>query len=349
MCIATSPNHLLGISCYDSPIKGVFYPIPFPRGINPIQYFIAAWHLKKLVEKIRPDLIHAHFFSSIFTLSIAKTNNFPITIGTYHGLNSPLTRGWKKKIFQILEKFTINRSSSTWLLNNEDYLYLNKNRKVNVHSTIGIGCNIKNFERDRINPITLKALKRKLKLYNSFVFIFIGRQVVHKGFALVARAFLKLHSKSYKCKLLLLGVRDSIHPTGLTSKEEEIFFSLPSVIQVGWQTNVQDYLALSNVMVFPSFREGVPVCLMEALSMGVPVITLNSRGCRDVVRNEVDGVILDDDSMDSIYRAMIRLMNNSIEYKKFSRNAFLGRDRFDRKNYVREQILIYENMIKNED
>jgi len=163
---------------------------------------------------------------------------------------------------------------------------------------------------------------------------------------LVARSFLKIQSETNKCKLLLLGVKDSIHPTGLSPRDEELFFSLSSVIQVGWQTNVQDYLALSNVMVFPSYREGVPVCLMEALSMGVPVITLNSRGCRDVVRDEVDGLILDDDSTDSVYRAMMRLMNNSVEYMKYSKNAFLGRDRFDRKHYVREQTLIYEDIKK---
>ena len=60
----------------------------------------------------------------------------------------------------------------------------------------------------------------------------------------------------------------------------------------------------------------------------------------------VDGLILDDDSMDSVYRAMMRLMNNSVEYMKYSQNAFLGRDRFDRKHYVREQTLIYEDIKK---
>ena len=346
MHIATSPDHLSGISCYNAPINGAYHPIPFPRGANPIQFLIAAWHLKKLVKKIQPDLIHAHFFSSFFTLSLITVNKFPTTLGTYHGLNSPLTSGWKKIIFQILEKFTINRSSLTWLLNNEDYLYLNKNRKVYVHSTLGIGCDIKKFEPERIDQISLNKLKLKLKLNDSFVFIFIGRQVEHKGFALVARSFLRIQSKTNKCKLLLLGVKDSIHPTGLSHKDEELLFSLSSVIQVGWQTNVQDYLSLSNVMVFPSYREGVPVCLMEALSMGVPVITSNSRGCRDVVRNKVDGLILDDDSTDSIYNAMMRLMNNSVEYMKYSENAYLGRDRFDRKHYVREQIMIYEKIRK---
>ncbi len=68
------------------------------------------------------------------------------------------------------------------------------------------------------------------------------------------------------------------------------------VILAVWQANVADWLSIADLCVFASERGGMPVCLMESLSMGVPVITANTRGCRDVVRDGVDGVVLDEPS-----------------------------------------------------
>ena len=88
----------------------------------------------------------------------------------------------------------------------------------------------------------------------------------------------------------------------------------------------------------------MPVSLMEALAMGVPVITSNSRGCRDVVRNQLDGIVLKDCTVPTLVDAMSLMMDNPSLHKKFSTNAFIDRDRFSRQHYVAEQISIYENL-----
>jgi glycosyltransferase involved in cell wall biosynthesis len=65
--------------------------------------------------------------------------------------------------------------------------------------------------------------------------------------------------------------------------EDHAYKNCAQIIDAGYTDDVASYLAISDAMVFPSQREGMPVCLMEALAMGVPVITRASRGCRDVV------------------------------------------------------------------
>ena len=104
-----------------------------------------------------------------------------------------------------------------------------------------------------------------------------------------------------------------------------------NIIRVGWKENVQDFLSISHVNVFPSEREGLPVNLMESLAMGVPVITSSSRGCREVVRHELDGVILEYNNLSELIQAMEMLIEDKERLEKFSSAALEGRDRFSRK------------------
>src|SRR5690606_19226289 len=108
------------------------------------------------------------------------------------------------------------------------------------------------------------------------VYVFIGRQTYFKGFNKVIQAFLKIYPEDKNQKLLLVGNVDNIHSTHLSPEEESILENHPGIINVGWQENVNEYLSISHINVFPSTREGMPVNLMESLSMGVPVITINS-------------------------------------------------------------------------
>ena len=345
--LATSPKHLKNINCYNEVVNGTYHPIFFARGMNPIQHIKAAIKLRKLVHDLKPDIIHAHFMSSIFAMALAKTKDFPTTIATYHGLNSPLFKGWRNKLFQLLEQYCISRTTSTWFLNKEDALFFEKKKnQINTHTSLGIGCPTAEFNPNQFSEEFKKSLKLKLGISNDdFIYIYIGRHVMHKGFASTARAFMKLNEINSNCKLLLVGIRDNLHPTGLTKKEEVKFFALDNVIQVGWQKEVQPYLAISQVMVFPSRREGVPCCLMEALTMSVPVITLNSRGCRDVVRHEIDGLVLNNDSPNTVLEAMERLFNNPRERNNYAHQAHKDSNRFDREHYVKEQLSIYKMLL----
>lgn len=146
-------------------------------------------------------------------------------------------------------------------------------------------------------------------------------------------------------KLLLVGEKDRIHPTSLKAKYERALRTDPSIIKVGWRENVQEYLALSQLNVFPSEREGLPVNLMESLAMGVPVLTINSRGCKEVVRDKVDGRVMQDFSVEALSEEMIQLQDSPELLKEYSKNALEGRNRFDRKHFVENQLSIFERLV----
>jgi glycosyltransferase involved in cell wall biosynthesis len=100
--------------------------------------------------------------------------------------------------------------------------------------------------------------------------------------------------------------------------------------------------------VFPSEREGLPVNLMESLAMGVPVVTVNSRGCREVVRHEVDGIMLDDYKTSRLVQAMTDLQNDRAKLQRFSEASLQGRERFDRKYFIKDQFEIFARLTGKE-
>jgi len=160
------------------------------------------------------------------------------------------------------------------------------------------------------------------------VFVFVGRFAQFKGFDLAVRAFLRVAAEDARLRLLLVGAPDPLHPTGLSADEERARKDCRQILDVGHQTDVRPYLLAADAMVFPSQREGFAVCLMEALAMGVPVITRDARGCREVVRDETDGLVLRDPTpRRSAMRcdgwpAMPRLR------ARFAAAALAGRERF---------------------
>jgi glycosyltransferase involved in cell wall biosynthesis len=346
--LATSRKHIARISAYRREIRCEVHDIDFPRALAPIRHYRAGKKVKDLVHKINPDIVNVHFSAALFTAMIGKDGSWPPTTGTIHGLGSPLISGWRKAIIARAEKWSTNRADEVYVLTSDDRDYLSKmapNAKVNVLDSFGIGCDLNRFNPKNIDRKKADTLKAELGIeQRDFVYVFIGRQTHFKGFDKVVKAFLKTREKHKNSKLLLVGEKDRIHPTSLRPQFEKALQTDPSIIRVGWRENVQDYLAISDLNVFPSEREGMPVNLMESLAMGVPVLTINSRGCRDVVRQNIDGRVLDDRSINALSIEMNELQENSSLLEKYAQNAVEGSGRFDREHFLEAQFGIFERL-----
>jgi lipopolysaccharide/colanic/teichoic acid biosynthesis glycosyltransferase len=325
--------------------RATMHALDFPRGMNPLHHLRAARALDALVRELKPDLIHTHFSAALFTTAVARRSHWPLTHGTYHGASFPMMRGLKRHILRFAEAWAASRFDDVWVLTPDDRKALQTaapSARVHVYRSPGIGCLLQHFHPDRVPASERAALRKELGIpADAVVFVFVGRLVDFKGFGLTVRAFLRLAAEQPNFRLLNVGPADPMHPSGLTPEEQSAREKCPQIIDVGMRKDVWRYLAISDVMAFPSQREGMPVCIMEALAMGVPVITADSRGCRDVVRDEIDGLVLRDPGVETMAAAMRRLGDDAAFRCRLGVAALADRERFSRDGYVREQVELY--------
>jgi glycosyltransferase involved in cell wall biosynthesis len=346
MALAASPRHFDAVTCYRSQPSCPFFPVSIPQGMNPRAHWNASRDLANIVRQFKPDLIHVHVGSAIFAVSLARRKGWPPIMATHHGLLGPSMQGWKGRLASMAEHWTFGRVDQICLLNGSDAEWL-KNHGVHtpahVYRSCGLGCKLEAFhpveEADTLRQQARNALGIAR---DEVVFIFVGRQVWFKGFDLTLRAFRELRHRRPGIKLLLLGEPYRVHPTGLDAHETEWMHNHPDVIRVGWVKDVAKYLAIADVNVFPSEREGMPVNLMESLAMGVPVITRNTRGCGEVVQHNQTGWLLPSRSLPDLISAMERFADESSLRLRLRTQCIAERERLDRRHWVNEQLELYQ-------
>src|SRR5690606_17651365 len=151
------------------------------------------------------------------------------------------------------------------------------------------------FNSKHFYEVQKSNLKQELGIHeNDFVFIFVGRLVSDKGINELVEAFSKICVSSSgveNIKLLLVGPLetdlDPLFPETLKEIESNI-----NILSVGFQKDVRPYFAISNALVFPSYREGFPNVVMQAGAMGLPSIVTNINGCNEIVQEKYNGIII---------------------------------------------------------
>lgn len=324
--------------------------VDIPRGFNLLQLVKASRILHKLIDEINPDLIHAHFTTGIFTAILYKRLKYEIW-GTFHGLGSVVTKGLRREIFRMIELLCFSRLNKIIVLNNLDFDFVQYSYGIKAIKgrALGLGCDINKFNPNKFNFTSRSDLKEQLYIGSHIVLTFTGRFVYFKGFDIVINAFLKLIDRHpHKFKLLLIGGIDPIHNTGLTIDKEKLIFNHPEIINIGFTDEVEKYLSITDLFIFPSKKEGIPICVTEAIAMGVPVVTFDSRGCNELVIDKFNGSLVSNNLglNDSVLAFLLEIEKLAFDknlLRKLRGNCLLDRDKLSRKNFIHEQSKWYSN------
>ncbi|RED19599.1 glycosyltransferase involved in cell wall biosynthesis [Flavobacterium cutihirudinis] len=331
-----------------------FHKIDIPRSTSIIKLIKSASKINQMIKSIKPNLVYAHFTTGIFPTVFFKKNDI-VYWGAFHGLGMNASSGVRKIMFSIVELFCFWRLDKIFTINNKDFSLVKSifKQKATKYTSCGVGCDIDKFDSSKFRELEKKVVKEELKIDDRFVITYTGRFVEFKGFDLVYKSFMKLTNEfPNKYILLLIGGKDPIHITGLTEQEELNLSENENIVQVGYTSQVEKYLAISDVFLFPSKKEGLPVCIVEALAMGLPVITLDERGNSDVVKNDFNGYLVKSMSKsEDIVKIVERikyLSQNSDVSKLFSENSLKNRSLYSRDFFISEQIKLFNDFKSNE-
>jgi glycosyltransferase involved in cell wall biosynthesis len=333
----------------DKKIK--FYYVDIPRSLNFVSQLRASFEINKLIKLINPKIIHIHFTTAIFTTLLTYTTNKKrYVIGTFHGLNSVISKGFKKLFYKIIETYSYLKLDKIVLLNNTDFKSVNSffNYKTELLKTCGLGCNLKIFDKNKYSNEYILKLKSKYKIDDHFVLGYVGRFVNFKGFHIAVKTFIEL-SKNEKVKLILIGGYDSIHPSGLNDEEKLFFLENKNIINIGFAHNVYDYLPMLDLLVFPTKKEGLPIVATESVAMGVPVICFDARGSNELIINNFNGVLIPQNKnifseINAFTREIKFLINNQNFLNSIKENTLLEREKLSRNNFVNNEIKMYHKI-----
>lgn len=319
--------NIIGISSSGNEIKDIekeegirVIEIEMTRSITPLKDLVSVYRLYKTFKKEKPFIVHTHTPKAGTVGMIAsKLAGVPHRLHTIAGLPLLEARGMKRWLLNTVEKITY--ACATKIYPNsfglQDIILSNKFTKPSKLKVIGNGSSngidIDYFNREILDSKEILALRNNLTLHNNdIVFIFVGRLVADKGVNELISAFKNICKKHNNVKLLLVGTFEQELDPLLEDILKEIE-SNNNILDVGWQTDVRLYFAVSNVLVFPSYREGFPNVVMQAGAMNLPSIVTDINGCNEIIKNNINGIIIPPKSEKELFSAMMRLIENPDE------------------------------------
>ena len=292
------------------------------KGVNPIEDLKYMFTLKSIYKNEKPDaILHFTIKPNIYGTLASKLAGVP-SINTINGLGSAIIHNnFLSKILKLMYGFSLRFSEKVLFQNNDDLDFFVSKRLVSKNKTSivpGSGVDTSSFEMIRRNSKDL-------------TFLLVARLLKDKGIYEYINAIKTLKQKGYNCKFLIGGPFDFANPSAISKNEVSQWESSELVEYIGKTNNIKEFLRLADVIVLPSYREGLSRFLIEAASSSKPIITTNVAGCKDVVDDNINGYLCevkDDKSLASCIEKMLLLPENDLNLMR-QHSKRIAKERFD--------------------
>lgn len=320
--------------------------VPMERKISPIKDLISLFRLVKLFHKEKPTMVHSLTpKAGLLAMIAAWLCRVPVRIHTFTGLVFPTAKGIKQKILIATDRLTcrcatfINPEGEGVKRDLTKYHITEKPLNIIGNGNIS-GIDLETFSRsEKIMDAAEKIRKEGLT-----TFCFVGRIVSDKGINELVAAFEELHEKYPATRLLLVGTLEDSDPL---KQETLVAINNNQAIEfAGWQTDIRPYLAASDIFVFPSYREGFPNVVLQAGAMGLPAIVTDINGSNEIIKEGVNGTIIEPRDKEQLKNAMERVLTDEKLRKKFASNArAVIASRYEQKKMWEALRAIYRSLI----
>ncbi|UWN69498.1 glycosyltransferase family 4 protein [Alistipes shahii] len=307
--------------------EGIAYrQIPVSRnGLNILADIKTFGALTQLIREIKPDKIFTYQAKTIVYGSLAARivdkhiEVYPMMAGLGSILRS---KGLKNEIIKcvlnIQYSLAFRNSCKVIFQNSDDKDEIVRLGLVSEEKTAlvhGSGVNVSKFIESPL-PSERKAI------------LYIGRLIADKGVREYLSVAKKLKINRPETRCILVGPFDT-NPSAITVEELQPYIDNGIIEYFGEQKDVRPYIKQCSVYVLPSYHEGTPKSVLEAMAMGRPIVTSDAPGCRETVVNGKNGFLVPVKDVDALENAIVQILDNENlaasfgkESRKMAENIF---------------------------
>jgi glycosyltransferase involved in cell wall biosynthesis len=279
------------------------------QSLNPFRDVASLLQLYRIVRRHRPDVVMGYTHKpALYTAFAARLAGVPrvTMMVTGMGFGFEPGHGFARFIVPAITRslFRVGCAASDVVIfhnkDNRDFFHAEKLLRDPSKAVVvgGSGVDLSHFRPQRLEPVAAGEI----------TFLLVARIVRYKGILEYARAAEALRPVYPKARFLLAGYRDA---NPLAYSEEEWSFIQDQLEYVGRRDDVRSLYGQSHVYVLPSYGEGMPRTVLEAMASGRPIITTDTYGCRDTVEEGVNGYLVPTRRWEPLKEVMERFLNGS--------------------------------------
>lgn len=282
------------------------YSVPISRaGMNPLKDLRAFIALVRLMRRIRPDVVLSYTIKPVIWATLAAwvvrvPHRYAMITGLGYAFTGESTgkRAFAQLMARPLYWCALSAAQRVFFQNPDDLALFQKLGLVRPAASVSV-VNGSGVDLVKYTPTPLPD--------GPPVFLMIARLLGDKGVREYAAAAAIVRRSYPSAVFHLVGGLDP-NPDAIAQNEVDEWVRAGNIIWHGVQSDVRPFIALSHVYVLPSYREGTPRTVLEAMAMGRPVITTDAPGCRETVTQEVNGFLVAPRSVEELVNAMMKFI-----------------------------------------
>lgn len=299
--------------------------------------FIDFYYIIRLIYyliRIKPSIVLSyHIKPNIFISLINYFFKIKIIVNITGLGSSIINKGLKRKLIILLYRLALRKTQYVFFQNKNDrnlFLRLGIVRKMNSDIVPGSGINL-----------TKNKIKKNFNYTNTFMYI--GRLIEDKGIYELIDAIKKIKKIDESINFIFVGNFDENNPR---SVDKNIFFDFIKNYQIKYykfNENIELFYDKCDAIILPTYREGTPRVLLEAMARGINVLCSNVVGCKHLIKHNYNGILFKKKNSTDMANKIINFKNKSIKQKiELATNA---REFVERYQNVNILIDIYNKKI----
>ncbi|MEY8445137.1 glycosyltransferase family 4 protein [Enterococcus ratti] len=339
-------GHEVSVACaVEQPLAPYFYEqnipvfqVPFSRRPLTKDNLLAYKKIKKVVEDNHIEVIHTHTpIASMVTRLACKKMAVKIYY-TAHGFHfykgAPLFN-WLT--YYPIEKYLSKYTNKMITINHEDYfLALQKFASEKTYLINGVGIPVETYENIQVEE-KLKKNELGVCQSNTKILLSVGELNKNKNHEQVIEVLKDFKDQNFQYFICGTGplkqaLKQKIKKLGLEEK----------IKLLGYRKDIIEMMKISDLFIFPSLREGLPVSIMEAMSVGVPVVASNIRGNKDLIFDGVTGKLFDVNQSKELHKIFCTFFSGELPLMKYSHGASDNIQHFSERVVIKQIVEIYE-------